>query len=290
MPFTRRTLTLALALCPGVGGKTITRTLVRNDALGRSPDEFMLLGSEALVEEYGFTARAASTWGSQKSALAKRAEEEHSRLDAFGVRLASPADAHYPPMVEAMDPDAPGLLYLYGNLSLLGLDTVSVVASRGAPFDAMEMVERLAEQHVLAGRTLVSGHDTPAYQRASVVPLRWGAPRIMVLDSGLFQALGPELRDEPFAAARLWRFQFDPRTDLAVSAVAPGVSYHRNSNRVRDRLVLSLCKEIELAWVTEGGNMDRLARMAMAAGRTVRVNPVAPGAPHLLALGAGRID
>lgn len=286
MPFTRRTLTLALALCPGVGGKTITRTLVRNDALDRSPEEFLALGSAVLVEEYGFTARAAAAWVENRKALAQRAEDEHARLDAFGVRLATPADAHYPRLVEAMDPDAPGLLYLYGNTGLLGTQTACVVASRGAPFDAMEMVERLAEQHVLAGRFLVSGHDTPAYQRASVVPLRWGAPRVMVLDSGLFQALGPELRDEPFAAARLWRFQFDPRTDLAVSAVAPGTSYHRNSNRVRDRLVVSLSQSVDVAWVTEGGNMDQLARMALAAGRSVSVNPVAPGAPPLLALGA----
>jgi len=273
-----------------VGGKTVTRTLIRNDALDRSPEEFLSLGEEALREEYAFTARAAAAWDKAKQALVKRAEDEHARLDAFGVRLVTPADAHYPRGVEEMDPDAPGLLYLYGNLDLLRLTTACVVASRGAPFDAMEMVERLAEQHVLAGRVLVSGHDTPAYQRASVVPLRWGAPRIVVLDSGLFQALGPELKDEPFAAARLWRFQFDPRTDLAVSAVAPGTSYHRNSNRVRDRLIVSLSRQVDLAWVNEGGNMDKLARLAHAAGREVRVNPVAPAAPPLAALGVGLIE
>ncbi|MES1227807.1 MAG: DNA-processing protein DprA, partial [Armatimonadota bacterium] len=264
--------------------------LVRNDALKRSVAEFLGFGEAALIEEYGFTAPAASTWVSRADALLKRAEEEHVRLDAFGVRLATPADAYYPSRVEAMDPDPPGLLYLYGNTSLLGLETVAVVASRGVPFDAMEMVERLAEEHVLAGRVLVSGHDTKPYQRASVVPLRWGAPRIVVLDSGLFAALGPELKDEPFAAARLWRFQFDPRTDLAVSAVSPGKDYHRNSNKVRDRLVTSLASRLELAWVSEGGNMDKMARLALACGRQVRVNPIAPAAPMLMSLGAEPIE
>jgi len=33
---TRRQLTLALALTPGIGGKTVTRVLVRNDLHGRS--------------------------------------------------------------------------------------------------------------------------------------------------------------------------------------------------------------------------------------------------------------
>ena len=285
----RRVLTLALAMSPGVGGKTITRTLIRNDALSRTVPEFLALSAETLVEEYGFKSNAASAWVLASPALLKKAEAEHSRLDAFGVRLATPADAHYPPRVEALDPDPPGLLYLYGNLSLIGLETACVVASRGAPFDALEMVEQVAEEHVLAGRILVSGHDTKPYQRASVVPLRWGAPRIVVLDSGLFAALGPELKDEPFAAARLWRFQFDPRTDLAVSAVAPGTDYHRNSNKIRDRLVVALSARLDLAWVSEGGNMDRLARLALKAGRKVRVNPIAPAAPILLSLGADEI-
>lgn len=286
MPPTRRVLTLALALTPGVGGRTITRVLTRNDALGRSISEFVQLGVEALVEDYGFPARGAAKWVAARKDLVRRAEQEHARLDAFGVRLATPADAHYPFRVESLDPDAPGVVYLYGNQQLLRADTACVVTSRGAPFDAVEMVERLAEQHVLAGRVLVSGHDTKPYQRASVVPLRWGAPRIIVLDNGLFTALGPELKDEPFAAARLWRFQFDPRTDLAVSAVSPTREYHRNSNRIRDRLVVCLSEMVDVTWVTEGGNMDALARLSLRGGRQVRVNPVAPAAPALLALGA----
>ena len=105
MPYTRRILTLALALSPGVGGKTITRVLVRNDALDRSVSDFLALGEEALVEEYGFTARAAPAWVSASANLLKKAEAEHARLDALGVRLATPADAHYPARVEQLDPD-----------------------------------------------------------------------------------------------------------------------------------------------------------------------------------------
>ena len=50
MKVNRRSLVVALALTPGIGGKTITRVLTRNDLLGRSIDEFLRLGSEALRE------------------------------------------------------------------------------------------------------------------------------------------------------------------------------------------------------------------------------------------------
>ncbi|HTQ10400.1 MAG TPA: hypothetical protein VMI31_10040, partial [Fimbriimonadaceae bacterium] len=38
---------------------------------------------------------------------------------------------------------------------------------------------------------------------------------------GFYHHLGKDLKDELFRAARLWRYQFDPRTDLVVSRRAP---------------------------------------------------------------------
>jgi DNA processing protein len=53
------------------------------------------------------------------------------------------------------------------------------------------------------------------------VPLRWGAPRILVFSGGFHHHLGPDLKEEPFRAARLWRYQFDAKTDLVISRRAP---------------------------------------------------------------------
>jgi DNA processing protein len=85
----------------------------------------------------------------------------------------------------------------------------------------LDQIERDAEMAVLAGEVMVSGIHSPAHQRAAIVPLRWGAPRILVFSGGFFHHLGPNLKDEPFRAARLWRYQFDPRTDLVISKRAP---------------------------------------------------------------------
>ncbi|MCB8932612.1 MAG: hypothetical protein H6534_04135 [Chthonomonadaceae bacterium] len=147
-------------------------------------------------------------------------------------------------------------------------------------------MEERVEKGVLDAEVLVSGHDRPEYQRAAVVPLRWGSPRVLCLDRGLFQALGEDLREEPFRAARLWRYQFDPGTDLVVSPFRPEAHYVGVNNQVRDRLVACLSDRLELVHANAGGNMERNAKLALRAGRTVRVAATCGCAAHLFASGA----
>ncbi len=82
-------------------------------------------------------------------------------------------------------------------------------------------IERKAEQIVLSGKVLVCGIHNVAHQRASVVPLRWGAPRIVVFSGGFFHHLGENLDQEPFRIARLWRYEWDASSDLAISRRLP---------------------------------------------------------------------
>lgn len=282
----RRTLALALALTPGIGGKTICRVLARNDLLGRSVKEFLKLSPEALGEEYRLAPTKAQRWAAIKAAKVDEARGVEDRLDRFGVTLVTAADAHYPAAIEAMDPDPPGMLFLYGNTKLLETKSFAVLSSRSSPPAALDKVERLAEEGVLNGEILVAGHDTLEYQRAAVVPLRWGAPRILVLDRGLFAALGEELKDEPFRTARLWRYQFDAFTDLAISATAPDLDYQKEGNRTRDRIVASLASRLDIVLANPGGNMEKLAGMALKAGRPVRISDLSVNYRSLVQSGA----
>lgn len=286
MNLTRRTLALALALTPGIGGRTVSRILTRNDLLARKPTDFLAIGVEGLREEYRVNARGAAAWVARQREMVRMADELQSRLDPLGVRMVTLADATYPSAIEQFDPDPPGILYLYGNERLLESPSVAILSSRQSPPVALERMESLAEEHVLAGRVIVSGHDTPEYQRVAVVPLRWGAPRILVLDTGLFAALGVDLKEEPFRAGRLWRFQFDARSDLVVTGVNPLGKFHRQSNRIRDRILGGLARQIDLVAPREGGNMERMAILALRAGRPVRIDSESELAERLFALGA----
>jgi len=115
-------------------------------------------------------------------------------------------------------------LWLFGNVRLLGASLTCVTRAFGRPHQNpsdLDQIEQDTERAVLEGKVLVSGVHSPAHQRAAIVPLRWGAPRILVLSGGFQHHLGQNLKEEPFRAARLWRYQFDERTDLVISRRAP---------------------------------------------------------------------
>lgn len=281
-----RTFALFLATTPGIGGKTITRILARNGLLSRTPGQFLSLSSEALREEYRLPIKVAERLKAQTNKAIEEAVNLESRLDGLGVSLVTVADAHYPSLVEGMDPDPPGALFLYGNQRLLEARTFTVLSSRGATPAELDQMERWTEFGVLQGEVVVSGHDRPEYQRTALVPLRWGAPRILCLDRGLFPVLGEDLKNEAFRAARLWRYEFDPKTDLVVSPFKPDAGFHGINNQVRDRLVACLARRLDFIHMTDGGNMERIAKLAIKAGRPVRVSGQSSCALELVSAGA----
>ena len=272
MSIPRRTFTLMLAMTPDIGGKTIVKVLARNDLLSRTPEEFLRLSFEAYVEEYRISRKAAAHLVQHRETLQKEIEPLEKRLEGLGVHLSVITDAGYPELLEQFDANPPAMVYLYGNVKLLAAKTFSVLSSRNATEQELLDIEKLTEQGVLNGEVLVTGHDKPEYQRSAVVPLRWGAPRILCLDRGLFQVLGEDLKNEAFRIARLWRYEFDPTTDLVVSPFGPESGFHGINNQVRDRLVAGLSRRIDFVKVAPGGNMEKLALMAEKAGRKITIH------------------
>ncbi len=135
----------------------------------------------------------------------------------------------------------PANLWLYGNTRLLESNLVCIPETFGhdchSPSD-LDEIERKTEQLVLDGQILVTGIHNSAHQRAAVVPLRWGAPRIVIFSGGFFHHLGKELNQEPFRTARLWRYEWDRNTDLGVSRRAPEkLPTYAKHNPSVDRLI-----------------------------------------------------
>ena len=276
-------------MTPGIGGKSVARVITRNTLLRRSADAFVRLPNESWREEYRLSAKSVAWLEAHRRDMLRNSAELEQRLGALGVTLATSIDAHYPALIEQMDQDPPGALFLYGNIKLLDAPTFAVLSSRKSHTADLELIEKLAEHGVMQGEVLVTGHDTPEYQRGAVVPLRWGSPRILVLDRGLFKVLGANLRDEAFRAARLWRYEFDPSTDLAISPFRPESDFVGVNNKVRDRLVGALARRIDFVQVSEAGNMMAIARMALRCGRPVRISDRSIGYRSLIEGGATAI-
>ena len=277
-------------MTPEVGGRSISRILARNELLSRSPEEFLSLSVECFREEYRLSVKAAQNLAVGADVLLATLRELEIRLNHLGVTLVTPVDAHYPTLIEEMDPTPPGVLFLYGNHRLLESRSFCVLSSRNSLPKELDLIERWAEEGVLNGEVLVTGHDRPEYQRSAIVPLRWGSPRILCLDRGLFNVLGPDLRDEAFRTARLWRYEFDPTTDLVVSPFPPSLNFFGVNNQIRDRLVATLSRRLRFVNVNEGGNMEKLARLALKAGRKVEVSDTCAIFRRFRELGASVID
>jgi DNA processing protein len=186
-----------------------------------------------------------------------------------GVRLVTTSSAIYPSRIVDYCKSPPTFLFLYGNVRVLATKTFAVVCSRNPSAADLEAIERATEAGVLGSMVLVGGTTTDAYQRASIVPLRWGAPRILVLDRGLFPALGENLEEEPFRAARLWRYRFDPESDLVISRNRPFDEYAASNQPYRDELVVALSDQVHAFNLRPGGNMEKLTKRAEELGRTV---------------------
>jgi DNA processing protein len=281
-----RTFVLLLSLIPGVGGKTIARVMARNQLVGRTPEEFLRLSAEVLREGYRFSRKSAEYLVSNRQNVVSTARETEDRFAAFDIKWVTSLDPTYPHLIEEMDPDPPGILYLFGNARLLEGQTFCVLNSRLAYPADLDLMERLCEEAVLNSEVLVSGHDKLTYQRTAVVPLRWGSPRILCLDRGVFAVLGSDLRQEAFSAARLWRYEFDKSTDLVIGPFRPHGHFVGVNNQVRDRLIGSLSCRLDFVNISEGGNMDKIAQMALKAGRRVRVSDRTAGYRRFEALGA----
>jgi hypothetical protein len=118
----------------------------------------------------------------------------------------------------------PAGLWLYGNVKLLEGPLAFLPQSLGeqdGDCKELDELQTMTENLVLDSKIIVCGVHNFAHQRVAVVPLRWGSPRIVVFSGGFHAHLGPDLKNEAFRAARLWRYQWDAQTDLAVSRRAP---------------------------------------------------------------------
>lgn len=113
-------------------------------------------------------------------------------------------------------------LWVCGNVRLIDCNLACIESYSENPAESeLFDIELLAQEIVLSGQVLVTGIHCKGHRRAACVPLRWGGSRIVVLPGGFRYHLGQNLDQEPFREARLWRYQWDPNSDLVVSRRAP---------------------------------------------------------------------
>ncbi|MER3413137.1 MAG: hypothetical protein C4341_02645 [Armatimonadota bacterium] len=260
---------LILCLAPKVGHAAFARVVNECRVRGIEPEALLRMGADRLREEFRLHPHSARALANGATELRRRAHLLRQKVGDKPVRLVTRDSPLYPRALEEFCRTPPGYLFLYGNPKVLNNPTFCVIASRGATREDLDRVSRIVEEQTLEGKTLITGSNTPAYRAAAVVPLRWGAPRIVVVERGLFSALGDDLERELFAAARLWRYRFDPTTDLVISFSRPDEGAVKSDSTRRDEIVVGLSQEVYAVRIRKGGNMERLMARVEERGRTL---------------------
>ena len=179
--------------------------------------------------------RAATLASSIKSA-AREADREIDAAHQAGVAVVSPDDDQYPPLLIDL-PDAPPVLWVWGELEPRDLNAVAIVGSRRPSRYGQEQASRFGSLLAGAGFTVVSGGaygvDARAHRGALAAV---GGRTVAVLGCGVDVAYPPEngpmladVADGHGAVVSEWpmgtgpRKEHFPRRNRVISGMSRGV-------------------------------------------------------------------
>jgi predicted Rossmann fold nucleotide-binding protein DprA/Smf involved in DNA uptake len=267
---TERQWLLFLSLLPDVGRQTMRHILERQQVWRLAPEELLCLPEERLRDEFRLPPRALRQLREHLPTLQQEVQRLETHLTRCGVRWLSFQDAAYPHPLEQM-PDPPALLFLYGNYELLNKPTFALLASHTISAQGLMELEQVAHTFLGNGWVPLTSTTQPAYQRLLLCALRTRLPYLLVLDRGLLQAFGDDLRREPLRQARIWQAEFDPTNALAISPFRPRDGWVTPNGRYRDALIAHLTDAIVVIEARADGYIVQLCRELLAHGRSVSV-------------------
>jgi DNA processing protein len=269
---------LVLYHTAGIGGSTLRQLLETFPG----PTAILTAGS-AQLRSAGLSTTAIEALRQADTAAIERDLEWLQQPDNHLLTWQHP---HYPPLLAQL-PDAPVVLYVHGDVSLLSEPQLAMVGSRNPSASGRQTATDFARHLAAAGLTVTSGLalgiDTASHQGA----LDIGAPTIAVMGTGLDRVYPASNRD----LAR----QIAVRGAL-VSEYPTGTPPLAENFPRRNRIIsgLSLGTLVVEAAIRSGSLIS--ARLANEQGREVFAipgsihNPLARGCHHLIRQGAKLVE
>ncbi len=196
------------------------------------------------------------------------AARELDALEKKGGRLLTLGEKDYPQPLAAI-PDAPAVLSLFGDPSLLARDQIAIVGARNASAAGRSLARSLAEELGKAGIAVTSGMARGIDGAAHEAALDSGT--IAVLAGGADNIYPPEHRD-------LYRKIADG--GLIVSEQPLGMTAKARDFPKRNRIVSGLSLGVVVVEAAERSGTLITARLASEQGRDVFAVPGSPLDPR----------
>lgn len=279
---------LLLRELPGIGERTVVRTIERARRRGETLRSVLESPPARLRAIYGFPPRAIERLWQQRDRHLRRCRWLLEELDRAGVRLLTEASSAFPDRLRQSLRHPPPMLFALGNRRLLERPCIAVLSSREIveqTVPAIASIVRAAKQNrsVLAIGGMKSTHRLAAISaRASATD------RIVVLDRGLFATFASDFRSDPFGCGNQ-RARLDLQRTLILSSFRPEDHAAPNSGRRRDEIIAGLGNAIFAGSARPGGETERICEDALARGTTVWLWSASENR-RLATAGARRVD
>lgn len=277
---------LALSLLPGLGAKRRHAICEHLD----DPVELLTMGFSTL-KSLGLppsTCETVLAWQHQdlRHERIARAAEIWRRCHNEGIELLTQGCGDFPSALQAIH-DAPFVLYLKGDRSLLNRPQIGVVGSRNATRSGLDHARQFAAALSDQGYLITSGMALGVDGEAHTGALEAGYPTIAVIGTGV-DVVYP--RQHRGLAARI------VENGAIVSDFPPGTAPKAAHFPQRNRLISGLSKGILVVEASPRSGSLITARLALEQGREVFAipgsihNPLARGCHQLIRQGAKLVE
>jgi DNA processing protein len=199
---------------------------------------------------------------------ASDAGRELEELDVIGARSIAFCEPDYPPLLKEIV-DAPPLIGVLGNVSLLRTHAVAMVGSRNASLNGRRFARRLAEDLGAAGFLVVSGFARGIDTAVHIGALTTGTAGVLAggIDV-IYPSENTELYGEIIAHGAL------------ISEVEPGVQPQARHFPRRNRLISGISRGVVVVEANLRSGSLITARTALEQGREVFAVPGSPLDPR----------
>ena len=259
-----------LAELPQVGERTARMILERSEQRGHGLATFFRLPAPVLERDYPLPEKARRCLEVHAEAHRRRCEWLAGQLTAHGGWACTLLDRDYPSRLRRWAVPPPPVLFAAGEARCPNAPTLALLHSRTPTDRTLPAISLVVQRAAEEGFAFVTSTGKVAYRLVGMTSRALGAPRIVVLDRGLFSALGPELARDPCSYDGLSRQR----------ALAPGAQTVCSSFRLldhavprngarRDALVAAFADVILALHARPGGEIERVCLRALDHGQTV---------------------
>ena len=247
---------VALALTPGIGAVRLAALLDRfGSALGALSAPFAFLGTVPGLTRAAATAVANATLEQGVKAIAAAEEQGGACLLA--------TDPGFPAALREI-PDPPPLLFVMGDLALLGRPAVAVVGSRDNSAYGAEVCQAIAGGAAAAGLCIVSGMARGLDAAAHRAALDAEGATIGILGNGLGVV---------YPAANRPLYEMMAARGLLLTEFAPGERPGVGAFPRRNRLISGLARVTVVIEAAAGSGALITVGTALAQGKDVMAVP-----------------